>query len=505
MTRRQSRNPESMPHRSSHAAAPARNNLAGLSTTLLPVVLLTGLLASFSGCSHLDSPEYLASRAVTAEVFPTIQYAADDFYYRSATAFTPRYSEQNRLYTGQAAHLIVTASNYALDHANKVNLTYALNIIDPRGVLHEGPLNIPLYQGQVPNPDLQLFPQDRIVFYAGQGDPAGEYTLQIILSDNVSGVQRELKQKLQVRPYQIPQLPADFNPVTWLEHYYLNPTPEFALPALALFEPIATTPTAQVPTAIAAPSATPYADAPQRLLGFYEQILADNPWLLPHFITRYEHDKIADARYARSPAHTRERLKQILTIHSRRYSERPEQIPPHLWRELRHADRKASGENSRPVTVAKREQLWGRFFASGAFVHISQLAATAADHHFLDADAAQAQARFARLSERHGPEQALAELVPTLHPHTQALIHSLWSLHQRGQEHTLVRAYLRHITDNGGDRLDARTLELLQSVAERQSLIASGLPAMDIRPDPAYEALRKADGKSGLRPNPHSG
>jgi hypothetical protein len=111
-------------------------------------------------------------------------------------------------------------------------------------------------------------------------------------------------------------------------------------------------------------------------LGFFEQVLSDNPWLLPHVIARLE----------KTDGPEREFLTILLAYAKRDDHAFPDQLPE----AVRDAIRTHQYENwpvptEEPLQGAQLDVLWGRFFASGRYEPIRALVGVFAYYPYKDA------------------------------------------------------------------------------------------------------------------------
>lgn len=454
---------------------------------------------------HPFAPErpLTPERTLTANAFTTIQYEAADFYYQSPPAFPPQYQEQKTLFAGQSVLLVITARGFALNAADEADITYRLTLIKPDGTTRHLPRpdsagDNPLYQGRVSKADTVLFSRNLPLLYFHEDEPSGSYTLVADVRDNISGQEQRLEQRVRLRTYRPTALPEGFDPIAWMENYYLHPTPELALPALSLLGKLA-------PRTWPPHLQNDYTNAESRLLGFYDRLLTDNPWLLPHFAEAHTRALYLPDDH---PHNLRPQIEKILRTHFRRFSKRPEGVPQRLWNQSRLPQFIYGNDGAPDVLTAQgRERLWGEFFASGGFPPLYKLASVSTLYGSLDANARRTEATLERLA-RSGQAVLLPPgALNSLDRNSQALIYTLWSLHEQAQKHPQVRAYLLNIIEQGRRAprqlpplqtsdgqtgvFDERALQLLTALASAESLRAAGLPPINTTPDSSYRMLQE--------------
>ena len=331
----------------------------------------------------------------------------------------PRLGAITRLFRGQHAFILPLTENHAVNARGRADLTYEIKVHRPDGSPDGTTLSLPFWQERVIALELPLHPAVAVRFHAEPKDPVGLYTFTVIIHDHLGRESRELTHQVLVEEYSPPDLHADFEPEKWLNNYYLDPTPELALPALARFFQ-------KLPSDRRNGALPP-------LLGFYDQVLLDNPWLLPAFARRLA---AADPDEALA-------LSLVLGFHLRGSETPPAGIDGPTWERL--ADFRTHDWPADPdsplVNASQLDALWGRFFASAAYAPVRRLLEPLA--HTADLGAAERW--------RQNPPAPLDEASPADldDPSTPASVRreillrtALWSLRANARQHPLVRDYL---------------------------------------------------------------
>lgn len=410
--------------------------------TVLPVV-------SLSSTSPLDKApvEFAPFLLVTSQV------AHADIFLHAVNGVGPRYHPAARLYRGQRAFVLPFARGYALGPDGRTDLTFQVSIRKADGTPDGEPVDGVLWQDRVPNPEWVLLPASLITFWTEPTDPLGRYEFTAQVRDSVSGRERTLRQTVEIVDYETPALPAGFDPDRWFQNYYLSPTPELALPALAaLFDRL---------------PADRRENALPPLLGFYDQLLGDNEWLLPFFGRRLLTAN-SDEGFA---------LSLVLAYHLRKSPVAPPVLPPGVWERLHDYagyawPGESSGELLRP---AQLDDLWGRFYASGLYAPVERILRPLA--HAADLGA------LARWQAAHAETEAM-EVAP-LDPEDPdlpaevrrelVLRAALWSLMSNAGSHPLVEGYLRWSAIS--EAVDPSVRELLRRGFEAAPAEAAPSPA----------------------------
>jgi hypothetical protein len=367
----------------------------------------------------------------------TTQVAHDDMFLHVLSGSGPGYQPVRKLYRGQRVFILPLARNYAFDALETADLTFELLVRKPDGRLDGSPLSASLWQGTVSTPDLLLYPSSTVSFYAAPDDPVGDYQIVVRIHDHLAGIVSELSQTLAIEDYTAPPLPADFDSERWFQSYYLAPSPEFALPALPLFFQ-------KLP-------ADKRAGAIPPLLGFYDQILSDNPWLVSAF----------GARLATADADEAFALSLVLGFHLRSTPTPPEGLDADLWARL--ADFRGHAWPADPdaplLQASQLDALWGRFFASALYAPLQRLLEPLSNTADLGA---------AERWRKALPGVENQEMLPLPDPEDPAtpveirreilLRTALWTLRANARQHPLVRGYLEQTLRTGDLAPGARTL-----------------------------------------------
>jgi hypothetical protein len=426
---------------------------------LLLLAALSGVLA---GCAHRPPPPPTASTLGTELALPTAadpapatrrslpgtpftrahpdealqpllvltpQVAHGDLFLHTLTGTGPRYQAPTRLHRGQRAFILPFARNYAFDALQHCDLTFEVTIHKPDGTLDGAPLSASLWQDEAASPGLLLYPATTVSFHAEPADPLGEYRFVVRVHDHLADETVQLERTLLLEDYAPPALPADFDPDRWFHAYYLDPAPELALPALPRFF-------AKLPAHRRAGAVPP-------LLGFYDQILTDNPWLLPAFA----------ARLAAAGPDEAFALSLVLGFHLRALDQPPTGIEPGLWARL--ADFRThtwpADPDSPLLHAAQLDALWGRFFASALYAPVGRLLEPLANTADLGATE---RWRSTLPPPEPGEEPPVPDLEDPATPpelRREVLLRTaLWSLRANARQHPLVRGYLEQ-TLRAGD------------------------------------------------------
>ena len=330
----------------------------------------------------------------------TTQYATRDFYAHTANGAGPDFQGVTRIFPGQRIDLVVLAKNYSVNMAKRASLIYDLDITSPDGKTRRACHDLRLCVGFVPDINLLAYAGQNASFSAESGDPLGNYTFTVTAQDRAAGTSIRKAVTLQVVPYVESVLPFGFNPSAWMVSYYLNPSPELALPAL--FK-------------LTAALSRDNTDAWPPILGFYDEVLKANPWLASAFLDRLKN------------ANTTDRTLLLFVLgYAWRNDPTYADLSKGPWPEADH------GNFNDPMQL---DLLWGRFFATGAFAPVDRIASALTLHCSLGA-----LDRFKANSSAATSKGPTSEMMQEL-----ILKAAQWSLGANAHKHPLVRRYLEWI------------------------------------------------------------
>lgn len=382
------------------------------------------------------------------QLLPSIQYAVQDIFFLSPPQFPPILNNATTIHEGQAILAVPLLRRYAISEAGDVDLSYRLTVLQPDGGIEEMPEPMTIFKGKITNPETLIFPTANIpAFKTGKTQSPGTYTLRLDIRDAISKEHITLEQAIEVIPYEVPALPEDFDSDKWMERYYQSPQPELALPALyAMMENISNE---------RLDSVTP------PMLGFYNQVLADNPWLLPHFSVKLE-EALGRSRKGGEVNNADILLGLILSFHLRKAETRPETISETIWLET-ESNRQFDWGYTDPYATPyiyyphQLDYLWGQFMANGAYRPVYRLL----EALLQDTEAA---AEAAPQSVRKLPPEQQSTLREAVRQATR------WSLISNARQHRQILAYLIGILlneRNGLSQEDREQLRLVLAVATR--------------------------------------
>jgi hypothetical protein len=412
--------------------------------SLVVAVALVALAGRLAG--EVPAPE----GSMHVMLFPTIQYAHDDIWNRTPNGRGPAFAAANQVVRGQPVHLVVSAAMFATDADRLAEVSYRIRSVRPDGSDGAGTGDLKLIPRMVvEDPRLIRMAAEQSAWSFDAGDPSGTWRLVLEATDRVGGRTVRVEQPITLCDDELVQevLPAGTDLGRWLMNYHFRPMPHQLLAALRL--------AAELPPA----GTRPRRDVENGpWLGFFEQVLADNPWLLPHLVARL------DASSGRE---------QELLATSLAYAKRDEHgfftTLNGRTREifLRHRLQNWPVPGPTPTNGTQLDVLWGRFFASGRFAPIRDLTALLAYHPFRDAPD-----EFKKRAEKPAtiPVEVTKGLV------FRALV---WSLGSNIQRDKVVRDYCEGIllrrelpaTEHGW------LANIFRSAAEKRAQDAAAAPA----------------------------
>jgi hypothetical protein len=368
-------------------------------------------------------------------VIITKQPAYHDFYIHTLGDVAPEFQDISSLWAQERVYIFVLAGNYAVSAANDVDLTFDLAIERPDGTKQTAGSDLKIYQGKMDDPQTVPFPEGVLAFSTDQSDPTGDYTFVVTVHDRIGHDIRVVRKKLQVISFKSAEPPDNFSAEDWMMNYYKTPQPELALPALR----------AMVDKIIPANEG-----AWPPMIGFYDALLANNPWLVPVLAEGMHH----------GPENETHAIARVLGYALRNASQPPAGVTADDWDALAAARAEKWPDPEAPLTdPSQLDMLWGKFFATGAFEPVNRIASTVEYYPFLG-----------RLDELKKTGQKPATIPPDIEKEL-VLQSALWSLGSIAKQQPLVHHYGEWILAR--ENLDATS----------QMLLAKAL-GHDIKADP---------------------
>lgn len=350
------------------------------------------------------------SAGLDALIFPSTQYAHADIFHRTPSGFGPTLYIAEEIAPGQRLDLVPLVHGYAVDQERKAHVTYEVTIHGPTGGVQRLPGSILLSDSTQADSRAALFPRNIARFNTNPGDPAGSYRFEIAIRDEIGGktVTKSATVRVAESDASLP-LPAGLDPLRFLTDYYQRPRPRLALPVLTAFSR----------TSFAARKA----DGHGTLLGFYDQVLRDNPWLIPQFTQRL----------AATPDDSERRILALVLAYAKR--DEPQfgsDLPRGARAQLAAAKKEAMPFPSRePTTGGQLDLQWGAFLASGRFEPIETLVAVVKNY-----------LPYAGKLEEFKKLPTKPKVLPPEMMKDVLLGSALWSLGSNAHQQKLVRDYL---------------------------------------------------------------
>jgi len=343
-------------------------------------------------------------------VAPTIQYAFEDIWYHTPSGTGTKFAVAGQVVRHQPAVLLVNIVGAAADAAGRATVSYDLTVRQPDGTVSVDKKGLSAITRRQIAPGYVSLAETVLGFVADDQDPQGRYVIHVVAHDQISGAQADAQAELEVVTLeQLHGPPADFDADRWLTHYYLKPEPQLALPALLA---LSHKPDFRRPANRLSP-----------LLGFYEQVLADNPWLAPSFKLRFATTRDDDERRL---------LSVVLAYVYRDDASFARDLPDAAQRELSDVPRaQLPLPSTEPTDGGQLDLFWGRFFASGRFQPIRDLVMVVQN----DLPYQGALENYRKLTRK-------PPTVPAVVVKDWILGDALWSLGSNAHQHELVRNYL---------------------------------------------------------------
>lgn len=349
-------------------------------------------------------------------LMPTIQYAHPDIWTKTPNGRGPAHAAVGQIVRGQTVHLLVFATGYTTGPDQIAEVSYRLSCIRPDGSAGFAKDGLRLIsRAPAKEPRSVHKAAELATFVATKDDPLGTWRVVVEATDQISKITVRREQPLTVVGDEVltEPLPPGFDQGRWLMGYHFKPLPQ------------------QVPAAIKFIAEHPPAGAKPRedtengaWLGFFEQVLADNPWLLPHLLTQLDR---ADGR-------ERALLSTLLAFAKRGDPAFPDSLPDALRVSIKeHQLVHWPVPDKQPLQGTQLDVLWGRFFASGHFEPIRALVAVLAYHPHKDV-----LEEYKKLKKK--PAKPPVELYKSA-----VFKAAVWSLQSNIQQDKVVRDYCEGI------------------------------------------------------------
>jgi hypothetical protein len=349
----------------------------------------------------------------------TIQYAHSDIWTHTLASTGPLVPMAGEVVRGQRLDLVISFGGFAVDRDGQGDVVYDLTVARPDGATRVVGTNLVAFHGTVPALHMMHVTAESAYLIFEKEDPAGTYRFIAKLKDRIGHTEVEVSGEVNVLDREAEKpLPADFDlkkMSEWLMHYYEHPEPRLALPVLRF--------AAHDRFMAAHPGAWP------ALLGTYEMILRDNPWLAAQFQARLlaiETDKAEQ-----------DRLLYVLAYVFRANSAFGQFLPPHMREDFRADQQQRWPDPDQELfTGSQLDVMWGRFFGTGAFAPIQGLVSALEYHKY------------------HGSIEAFKKLDPkpaVAPPEVQreAIYRAaVWSLKANAIQHKLVYDYLAYLMND---------------------------------------------------------
>ena len=399
-----------------HAGSPMRRPAAGrieIWRAMKPLMTIPAVLTALA----LGQPVRAhAGAGLDFFILPSVLYAHDDVWNHTPSLISPVMTTTGEVAPEQRLDLVITAGNFSRDADGRADVAADFTVRYPGGRIQRLPGGFVVAgKTKVADSRTLLLSSQIPVWSADPGAVAGDYRFEITLHDRVGGADATRSVIVRVtdsnRPLSLDG-PADLS--KWVSGYFEDPKPRLALSELLAFSH----------------THNPFSkNALPPLYGFFAQVMADNPWLMPQF----------KEKLATTTSHTERRmLAKVLAYATRSRDDFGDDLPEGARKELAIARGEPMPVPSpEPKFGAQLDVLWGQFFASGRFEPINELATVVKDYlPFRGSLAAY---------------KALETKPPTVPPEVMKdvlLSSALWSLGSNARQHKLVHDYVVYIAED---------------------------------------------------------
>ncbi len=176
--------------------------------------------------------------AIDGLLIKTIDYSLRDKWSNTLGATTPKITSADTVFKKQNIFITAVAWDYAPGNNDSANVQFSLQIFKPDNSLYASTENLALLRRQMAgNHNLQM--SDSIITVSFDDDaPFGKYTIELTLSDKMSGKEKKIRGVITLVPLpggdsHLVKDKDDF--MAWFNGYYENPHPEEALSYYVFF------------------------------------------------------------------------------------------------------------------------------------------------------------------------------------------------------------------------------------------------------------------------------
>lgn len=298
------------------------------------------------------APDKPKPSGVTCRLTLSTDRSLQDRWFHSPNDTGVHLPEATTVVRGQTLSAYVFFTHWSTRLDGTVDVDYDLRIKRPNGGLYKTEELLRGHMGSV-GKDENILLCDQIfdVAFAPE-DALGEYTVIVSLRDNAAQTMSKTEKTIQLVDYSEGAPVDDAKKFeSWMHGYFESPEPLRAIPTL---------------TALGHAGYWKDAQMPSTSTAFFAQIFADDTWLVPKLLEKYDVQE----------AETKRLILWILaqsSFDAKAFVAGLHGADKEAWDKLRAAD--PHDPLLDPITKAAHvDQLWGVFFARGKFAVIQKLA-----------------------------------------------------------------------------------------------------------------------------------
>jgi len=366
------------------------------------IALLVILVAGDAAKCQTDT------QGLSAIVIPSTDYAISDRWYRSLGETAPQLRTSKEVNRDQLFCVYLFVVRYNVDSTSTADVSFDFRITDESGGEVYGYENLVALDMPISNPKNVMMSKTTPVITLEPKHDFGEYSIEIEVRDNVSGLTTKASAVLSLIPYESADTPDGLSSGDWLANYYHDHEPQALVNACVWFM-----------------SSDFYENASPSGYGFFTAAFEQNPQLVPLLI-----ETLADQK-----KNIRSRISKVLgTLDMNDPQLHQMGSIVRLRDELTEYENLGLLGQGEPISSPNQlDYLWGRFFATGSYEPIRRIVSAFELEPYL-------QYLDTSLSESWPHE-------PTQEDRLKGAICRVaaWSLRSNAEQHPLVSDYLKYM------------------------------------------------------------
>lgn len=284
-----------------------------------------------------------------ALILPSLADIDLDAWYKIPPNSGPSMRKTDQVVKNQLFSLFIIFKGYSVDSANKMDITYDVQIFDPQGQPTEDKgLGIVGYHGLAGSSDILLLNQQIMRVLFSDDYPYGTYQIKVTAYDNVSGNTFKTSTAISLLPISFEFRFSNLDEANaWMMHYYQEMSPQKAVAAV---QAIVQTEPGWIVNNV-------------NILSFFSRIFADNPYLLSNIAENFDQFSLPEQKRLLLIDHFVGDNQLIRYSQKKTFSDFKQQLKAISYPTL-------NDEISKPLQL---DMLWSEFLATGRYAPIKKI------------------------------------------------------------------------------------------------------------------------------------